>query len=818
MPNPLDVIAPKQPREKKQDHRGVVATPPTRAVTIGYCPHRNQYPIHVDKHRYRVVCAGRRFGKSVFARQEVLRRALMWEPGKKVEQLGIKRIPRFWIVSPTYRQGKKIHWEELKAEVPREVVVSKNETNLEIALINGAVIELKGGENEDALRGAGLVGVVLDECSYMKKHIWPRIIEPMLLETKGWAVFISTPNGPNWFKEIFQKGLENSATYDSAWKSWHFTSYDNPYVDRAEIEKKKRDLPEEEFKQEYMADFVIFKDLIYKDFKFDRNVIQPFDFEDFPGGTTFYRGIDFGFRHATACLWIAVTPEETWYIVDEFYSKETSTEHNVGVIKSILPKLKIEASYGDPTASQLMEDYENLGLYVTPAERSHKTTFTNWVKLGISKVAGKLKSLPDERGEKKPSLFIFNNCTHIIREFQKYRWKIQPDERQADSGRPLKRDDDCFDDKTEILTNEGWKLFRDLNRRELVATMDDGWRLEWKKPTRYQVHAWDSVLYTYSGQLDFAVSPNHNMLVVSQFDAKKSKTNRLQLVKIQQIVDAVGLENKGKRNRASNYWVPKVCLPEKTEKKCGRIDPYFLGFWLAEGCKWKTGNRKYVAIDNADEGLLLKAVSWTTNHSRPYGTNRCKRIAIRSDDLYDLMPHQRSWEKRIPRWFMETASNDELYQCFLGMMDGDGCWQKRNSHYDTTSKWLANDFQELLVRIGKNGKLTQVAGKRRMRMPNGKESICRPAYRVTLRQEGKSTGKYSLLEGKKIKKQKYVGTIYCVTVPNHRICVRRNGRVMWSGQCLDALRYFAVSYSGPMGAAGDYSFPKENLFKRGFYI
>ncbi len=420
-------------------------------VVIPYQEHANQYPVHVDGHRYRVLCAGRRWGKSILARQEVIRKALMWEPGKMVEENGIKQVPRIWVVSPTYRQGKEIHWEELKAEVPLPLVAKRqgkyriNESDLEIELANGVHLEIKGADNESSLRGSGLVGVVLDECAYMRPTIWTQIIQPMLLNTNGWALFCSTPSGPNWFKEIYLKGVENSATYDKEWNSWHFTSYDNPTLTSeqvADLDKLRVSIPEEEFKQEYLADFVVFKDLVYKDFRFEDHVIEPFDLGE---NYVFYRSIDFGFRHATVALWIAVDSEEKWYVVDEFYSQETSTEHNAGVIKSTRPELKIEVTYGDPSAAQLMEDYEKLGVYITPASRSMNTTLTQWVNLGISRVAGKLKRKPDRSGNMVPDLFVFNNCTHLITEMQKYRWKEQPDPLKSFVGTVLKRDDDTVD-------------------------------------------------------------------------------------------------------------------------------------------------------------------------------------------------------------------------------------------------------------------------------------------------------------------------------------------------------------------------------------
>lgn len=422
------------------------------AVTINYAPHKYQYDIHMDEHRYRVVCAGRRFGKSVLARQEIIRKALCWTPDKKVIDGGIARTPRFWIVSNTRVQGKENHWNELKAEIPRELIAMRsgkyriNESDLEIELVNGVIIELKGCENEDGLRGSGLAGVVMDECAFMKPEIWTKIIHPMLLDTHGWALFISTPKGYNWFYDVYMMGVENSKNYDHEWASWHYTSYDNPTFGPeqiADLDKKKATLATEEFKQEYMADFVTFKDLIYKEFDFAIHVIEPFDLER--GHYTYYRAIDFGYKHPTACVWVAVDKEDKWYVFDEFCQSETSTEHNTGVIKSIHPELKYEATYGDPSAAQLIEDYEKYGIYITPASKSMKTSLTQWVNLGISKVGEKIKLKPDRNGKMIPDLYIFNNCENLIEEMQKYRWKEQPDSTKAFAGQPIKLHDDLVD-------------------------------------------------------------------------------------------------------------------------------------------------------------------------------------------------------------------------------------------------------------------------------------------------------------------------------------------------------------------------------------
>ena len=416
---------------------------------------------------------------SILARQEIIRKALMWTPDQKIISGGIARTPRFWILSPTLKQGRQNHWNEMKKEIPLELIAKRqgkwriNESELETELINGVIISIKGSDNADGLRGAGLAGVVMDECAFVKPEIWTQIIQPMLIDTGGWALFISTPNGTqNWFHNIYDQGLENSKTYSLEWKSWHYTSYDNPTFDEdqlSDIDKQKKLLSEEEFKQEWMADFVTFKDLIYKDFDFEKHVIEPFDLD--PGKYTFYRSIDFGFKHPTGCLWIAVDKEDKWYIFDEYRQAEVSSEQNAGVIKSLHPEFTYEATFGDPSAAQLIEDYDRLGIYITPASKMMKTSLTQWVNMGIGKVTEKLKLKPNKNGKMVPDLYIFNNCEHLIEELQGYRWKEQPDSTKAIAGQPVKiKDDLCLDGNSEILTTKGLIKIKNIKIGNYVET------------------------------------------------------------------------------------------------------------------------------------------------------------------------------------------------------------------------------------------------------------------------------------------------------------------------------------------------------------
>ena len=371
-----------------------------------------QYEVANDPHRFRVICAGRRSGKSVLARLTLLKWALT-------------NVGTYYLVSPTYRQAKSIHWDELRKEVPREWVQKTNETELSVTLRNGSIIELKGAENPDALRGVKLRGLIIDEIASIRNWnwLWNEVLRPTLTDYQAPALFISTPKGFNHFYDLFELGNKGTGDY----KSWRFTSYDNPYIPKEEIDAAKQELTEDTFYQEYMADFRKYTGLVYKEFQREVHVIEPFDV---PDGWQTYRGIDFGSTNPTACLWIAVDGDENWFIIDEHYQVGETIDYHAGVINS-KSKRNISSTYGDPSGAQWIQEFAQRGIYITPANKEIGTNFNSWVRFGIEKVAERLKLVPgklsghvsttSDRGS--PGLFVFSSCANTIREFETYRWK-----------------------------------------------------------------------------------------------------------------------------------------------------------------------------------------------------------------------------------------------------------------------------------------------------------------------------------------------------------------------------------------------------------
>jgi hypothetical protein len=148
-------------------------------------------------------------------------------------------------------QSRQIVW-DLLLDLGREVIQNSHVNNLDITLINGARIYVRGADRPDTLRGVSLTYAVLDEVADIKPEAWEQVIRASLSDKKGRALFIGTPKGRNWFYDTFKLGESEEAT---DWKSWHFTTADNPLIDQTEIESAKKTLSSFAFKQEYMASF-----------------------------------------------------------------------------------------------------------------------------------------------------------------------------------------------------------------------------------------------------------------------------------------------------------------------------------------------------------------------------------------------------------------------------------------------------------------------------------------------------------------------------------------------------------------------------------
>lgn len=198
-----------------------------------------QQEVWGDDTRFKIVAAGRRTGKSRLAAWLLIVRALESDKG------------HVFYVAPTQGQARDIMWQTL-LELGNPVIVSSHINNLQIKLINGATISLKGADRPETMRGVSLKFLVMDEYADMKPEVFEQILRPALADQKGDALFIGTPMGRNHFYQLYQYAeFEDDPTY----KAWHFTSYDNPLLDAEEINVAKKSMSSYAFRQEFMASF-----------------------------------------------------------------------------------------------------------------------------------------------------------------------------------------------------------------------------------------------------------------------------------------------------------------------------------------------------------------------------------------------------------------------------------------------------------------------------------------------------------------------------------------------------------------------------------
>lgn len=413
-----------------------------------------QTTVWEDKHRYKVINAGRRAGKTMLVTMRMVDFATKHNEVK------------IWYIAPTYKQAKQIVWEMLHTYIPKPLIARKNETELVVVLKNGSKIELKGADNPDSLRGVGIDLIMFDEVAFFSRwsECW-KILRPTLADSAADCWFISTPNGFNHFKELADNYVvsEDRGIFkeeDHAY--YHFTTYDNPYIDVDEIELMKAELDDDSFSQEILGEFRKMVGLIYKDFKRETHMVK-IPFERFDSNWTYTRALDLGYTHKTALGYFAISPDQTeMYLYDGMY-QDNFTEQEIANACIVKDSGKVITNpVADSAQPMQIEELSKLGVNFNPVEKGPDS-----VKYGIVKVAELLKIRQDTG---KPTLMFNKNLPWIADEFEKYRWM----ERKTDGvikEVPYKKDDDaCFVAGTKILTSLGEKSIEDITDKDMIIT------------------------------------------------------------------------------------------------------------------------------------------------------------------------------------------------------------------------------------------------------------------------------------------------------------------------------------------------------------
>ena len=292
-----------------------------------------QQEIWYDSSRFRVLCCGRRSGKSILAINELIRAA----------QTGYRQT--VWYVSPTYKMSKRIAWKLLKEAVPKANILSKNENDLEITLKGyESTISLKGCEDADALRGSSLSFLVMDEVQDISMDAFDTVLFPAMSDQKADAIFLGTPKGmgDNAMYQFYMRG--KSAPN---WKSWRFTTAEAGIVSLDEIEMARQVMPEKIFRQEFEASFESAAGRVYYAFDRDKNVSS--EAED--KGGMIHVGLDFNVDPMCAVLanvFKGSDGREVIHIFDEIKLNDSHTRELAKTIQEKYPGRQFTV-YPDPS-------------------------------------------------------------------------------------------------------------------------------------------------------------------------------------------------------------------------------------------------------------------------------------------------------------------------------------------------------------------------------------------------------------------------------------------------------------------------------------
>lgn len=327
----------------------------------------------------------------------------------------------------------------------------------------------------------------------------------------------------------------------------------------------------------------------------------------------------------------------------------------------------------------------------------------------------------------------------------------------------------CYDDQTEVLTQSGWKRFADLHKGEAVGTVNPETKeMEYQAPTAYIDQAYQGEMVTCEPDqqgADFCVTPNHRMVVETK--ARNWHKHRADQMPKHGFLPVGG-------------WKPT---------KGKKVDPAFaclVGLFIAEGSFHYNGRSSYsirIAQKDYVEEVRQVILESGYSHSEYEGQNGVVQFTISGRDIYEhfsrLVGLHTSHEKRLPTECFKWST--EAIQALLeGLILGDGrkTTHNENGHVIATpaiftvSKKLADDIQAVCARVGQATRITSQTASDNYR---GEELTL---YAVRMNAHNRS-----YIYKQPIRRTQYDGRVYCLTVPNGTLIVRRNGRPMVSGNC-----------------------------------
>lgn len=344
-----------------------------------------QNEIASDTHRFRVVVCGRKFGKTTLDSEELIGYSIFRDNA------------RILYVAPTLGDARTLMWDRLKSRLGK-AVLKENDTRLELTVrtVNGgnSQVFLGSWEKVDNYRGDEFDFILFDEVQDYRNFWvgWQEAMRPTLTPRKGEALFTGTAKGFNHLYDLFNRQYE-----DSDYKSFHFTTYDNPNIPIEEIDKAKSELTEDRFAQEYLAQFRKSEGLVFKEFDRNKHLFT----EPIYGFTESLAGVDFGYTNPTAIPTIKLK-DGTYYITSELYRTGMTDEETADYVAN----KRFNKVYPDPESPAAIEVMKRKGVNVRDVKKGKDS-----IEHGINTMRELFK---------QNRLFIHSSCINLISELESY--------------------------------------------------------------------------------------------------------------------------------------------------------------------------------------------------------------------------------------------------------------------------------------------------------------------------------------------------------------------------------------------------------------
>lgn len=443
--------------------------------------------------------------------------------------------------------------------------------------------------------------------------------------------------------------------------------------------------------------------------------------------------------------------------IDDYWNVDTKHPLYKKFLETKLPKRKIEML-------KLVD-------YVTTTTEYFKNTIKNKLKLN--------------------NVFVFPNAL----DSEEAQFQIKPT--QSDKIRFGWLGGSCVTSDTEILTDEGWKYFTDLNENEKVATLNpENNHIEYYKPNNFIKNKHNGKIFQCdTNEISFSVTGNHNMYASEAKNLTHKKLN-LKLITCESLIDKnfhVKKDGINNNKDIEYFYLPglKQNIQYRTDysRKKIKMDDWLklFGFWLANG--WLTHSNyeiEFCQYKNNNYLLEIKDILIKYNINNNF-INDCRLKSSNKQLFYYLEQFGEANEKFIPRFLLNNLSERQLNILLDWYLKGNDSFEKMNGYIRrrgyTVSKQLADDLMELAFKIGEAASIKN-RGIRTSKVSLKEQNIKTnyESYQISFYSKKSKHNKLTpLIRKEKIKTKHYDGYVYCVNVKNNIIYIRRNGKAFWCG-------------------------------------